>query len=459
MRHGRKRWLRVFAAAMALALVAAACGDDDAVDEPADEPAEDVEAPDDEPADDPVDDEDVEVGGEPGTLAVLHALTGDVDTAGLRAAFARFTEETGVEIQETGTADFEQLALTRVQGGNPPDILLHPQPGLMYDLIDQGLAFPQDDAIDVDALRDDMVDGLVELGVRDGDFYGIMVRLSIKSLVWYDVAGFEEGGYDIPETWEEMVDLSAQMVADGNTPWCIGIESSDASGWVFTDWLEDVMLRLHGGEAYDDWITNDLPFDSPEVRSAIEDYIDPIWFEDGFVFGGSPNILQTSFGDSVLGLFDGTCLMHRQASFIEGFMPDDAVIGENVDFFYLPEIAASGQGAPVLIAGDLAAAYTENPSVAEFFNYFATPESGEPWAAEGAWLSPFEDFNLDAYADPSLAAQGEIVVEADFARFDASDMMPGAVGTGSFWTEAVNYVQRGGEDIDTMLQNIDASWP
>lgn len=459
MKLGRNRAWRALAAATALAMVAVACGDD-AADEPADDAAAEDVADDDADDAEPeaVDPEEVE-GGEEGTITILHALTGDTDTAGLRAALAAFTEATGVQVQETGTADFEQLALTRVQGGNPPDILLHPQPGLMYDLIDQGLAFPQDGAIDVDALKNDMVDGLVELGERDGSFYGIMVRLSIKSLVWYDPAAFADNGYDIPETWEEMFALSEQMIADGNTPWCIGIESSDASGWVFTDWLEDVMLRLHGGDAYDDWITNDLPFDSPEVRSAVEDYIDPIFFGDGMVFGGPPNILQTSFGDSVLGVFDGTCMMHRQASFITGFMPEGTVVGEDVDFFYLPEIAASGQGAPVLIAGDLAAAYTDNPSVADFFQFFATAESGEPWAAEGAWLSPFSNFDTSAYADGALAAQGEIVTNADFARFDASDMMPGAVGAGSFWTEAVNYIQRGGEDLDQMLQNIDASWP
>jgi alpha-glucoside transport system substrate-binding protein len=450
----RNRGWRLLAAGTALALFAAACGDNDA-DDPIAEPT-DEDAPDDEAA--PADDEEVGEGGQEGTLQILHALTGETDTAGLQAAFDRFQEETGITINESGTADFEQLALTRVQGGNPPDIMLHPQPGLMYDLIEQELAFPQTDAIDVEQLREDMVDGLVELGEVDDEFYGIMVRLSLKSLVWYVPEAFEEGGYEIPETWEDMYALSEQMVEDGNTPWCIGIESSAASGWVATDWIEDIMLRLHGGDAYDDWVVNELPFDSPEVREAIEGYLDPIWFGEGMVFGGSPNINQTSFGDSVLGLFDGSCLMHRQASFIEGFMPEDVVVGEDVDFFYLPEIEEADVGAPVLIAGDLAAAYTDNPSIADFFEYFSTSESGEPWAGEGAWLSPFEEFNTDAYADESLAAQGEIVADADFARFDGSDMMPGAVGAGAFWTEMVNYVQRDGEDLDTALANIDAAW-
>jgi alpha-glucoside transport system substrate-binding protein len=445
----RKDWWRPLAAATALALVASACGNGNG-DEPEADGDGELETLD--------EGEELEA-GEEGTLTILHALVGDTDTAGLRAAFAQFSDETGITIQEQGSSDFEQLARSRIEGGNPPDIVLHPQPGLMRDMVDQELATPASDWVDRDQLEEDMVDGLVELGEWNEEWYGLMVRLSLKSLVWYLPSAFEEGGYEVPETWEEMQSLSEEMAAAGDTPWCIGIESSDATGWVATDWIEDIMLRLHGGDVYDGWVENEVPFDSPEVREAIEGYMDPIWFQDDLVFGGTPNILQTSFGDSPLGLFQDQCMMHRQASFVEGFFPDDAQVGEDVDFFYLPEIEASGEGAPVLIAGDIATAYTDNPSNEEFFQYFSTPESGEPWAAEGAWLSPFTDFDASAYTDPSLEEQGQIVADADFARFDASDMMPGAVGAGAFWTEMVNYIQRGGEDLDTALTNIDAAWP
>jgi alpha-glucoside transport system substrate-binding protein len=446
MRYAASARWRVVTATSAVALVLAACGGG-AVDDG------------DAAADDGDDGGDVAEGGEEGTLTVLHALTGDTDTAGLRAAFDRFTEETGVQIAESGSADFEQLVNNRIQGGSPPDIALHPQPGLMEDLVEQGYATPATEFVDLDQLRGDMVDGLVELGEVDGEFYGLMLRLSLKSLVWYSTDVFEEGGYEIPETWEDMVALSDEMVADGVTPWCIGIESSDATGWVATDWIEDIMLRLHGEDVYDDWVTNDVPFNSPEVQEAIEGYLDPIWFADDFVFGGTANILQTSFGDSVLGVFDGTCAMHRQASFIEGFFPDGEEVGDNIDFFYLPQIEEAGVGEPVLIAGDLAVAYTDNPDLETFFQYFSQPESGEPWGAEGAWLSPFVDFDSSTYADESLAAQGEIVADADFARFDGSDMMPGGVGAGAFWSEMVNYIQSGGEDLESRLEAIDAAWP
>lgn len=395
--------------------------------------------------------------GEGGSLTMLHALTGDVDTAGLNAALDKFTEETGITVEDQGSSDFEQLVRSRVEGGNPPDIVLHPQPGLLEDFADQGLAKPLD-SVDQQALLDATVTGSLSPVIFDDALYGVPVRVSLKSLVWYPIPEFEDAGYEIPASYEGLMDLTNQIREDGNTPWCIGIESSGATGWVMTDWIEDLMLRAQGGDVYDQWVNHEIPFDSPEVASTIEDYIDPIWFTDDNVVGGRPNILATSFGDSVLPMFNDPpgCYLHRQASFIQGFFPDGTEIGTDVGFFYLPPL--EGEESPALIAGDYAAAYSDNPAIDEFMDYFATPESGEPWAAEGAWLSPFTDFDTSTYASDALKQQGEILADADFARFDASDLMPGAVGAGAFWTEMVSYVNDQ-QDLQTTLSNIDAAWP
>jgi alpha-glucoside transport system substrate-binding protein len=52
----------------------------------------------------------------------------------------------------------------------------------------------------------------------------------------------------------------------------------------------------------------------------------------------------------------------------------------------------------------------------------------------------------------------ELAAEATAFRFDGSDLMPGEVGSGSFWGGMVDYVS-GSADLDTVLAEIDASWP
>ena len=90
-------------------------------------------------------------------------------------------------------------------------------------------------------------------------------------IVWYKPAVFEAGGYDIPQTWDELKALTDTMIADGNTPWCVGIESGQATGWTFTDWTEDLMLRYHGGEAYDQWVATNSSSRATKSRGLPRD--------------------------------------------------------------------------------------------------------------------------------------------------------------------------------------------
>ena len=458
-----RRSFRAAGALIGLALIATACGTDSSDDTSAGDEADagggadTGDTGDDGDDGDDGDEADMSVAGD---VEILDAFTGDVDVAGIEAVIAAFeAAHPNINVERQGSSDFEQLVRSRVEGGDPPDIAFHPQPGLLADFVSQGFPVPLDDVVDVARLQSEMVSGLVDLGTFNDTYYGLQVRLSLKSLVWYSPANFAAEGFEVPTTWKEMQALTDEIVSRGETPWCIGIESSSATGWVATDWIEDLVLRALGGEWYDAWTRGEQPFNDPDLIAAIETYMEPIWFGEGTVFGGRPNILQTSFGDSVLGILDDPeheCYMHRQASFITGFMPEGTTVGPDADvnFFYLPP---TDSASPVLIAGDLAALYTQNDAAKAFMRFMATAESGEPWAAQGAYLSPFATFDNTTYGDPTLAAQAEIITAADFARFDGSDLMPGAVGAGAFWTELVEWIN-GTKSLEEALEAIDEVW-
>ncbi len=387
----------------------------------------------------------------------------DEDARRFRESMRPFEERTGISVEYEGSGDFETLILVRVEGANPPDLAAFPQPGLLGDFVKQGHVIDLNDWFDTGYLQQQYDQSWLDMAMMEGPdgeiMSGIWHRANVKSLVWYPIPEFYDAGYTIPETWDEMLALSDQMVADGNVPWCIGIESAGATGWVATDWMEDIMLRTQPVEKYDMWTTGELPFDSPEVKKAAE-IMGEIWFNDDYVFGGVPSILTTPFGDAPTPMFDSppNCFMHRQASFIPAFFPDNVEVGRDVDYFYLPPIDPAF-GRPVLGAGDIYGVFNDRPEVREFAEYLTTGESTEFWVKAGGFVSPHNDAPLDWYPTDADRGYAEILQQATTFRFDGSDLMPGAVGAGSFWTGMVDFVSARGENIDSVMRSIDAAWP
>ncbi|MFW5806899.1 MAG: ABC transporter substrate-binding protein [Spirochaetota bacterium] len=442
---------------LAVTLVLAGCGDGaDEADE-ADEAEEkeeeqaDVEAA--APTDNPwTDGEDLS--GE--TVEIFGAFV-DTDAKNFEASMEHFEEETGIEVNYEGSGDFESLISVRTEGGDPPDVAAFPQPGLMYDMVDRGHLQDLTDWFDRSYLEEQYDESWLEMAEYDGIMAGVWYRTSVKSLVWYPHPEFEEAGYEEPETWDELLALSDEMVSDGETPWSIGMESSGSTGWVATDWMEDIMLRTVEPEQYDAWVEGELSFDSEEVRRAA-DIMAEIWFNEDYVLGGTNSILTVPFGDGINPLAEDPpeAWLHRQASFITGFFPEDTSLGDDMRYFYLPPIDDE-QGRPVLTAGDIFSALTDTPETRAVMRYLSQGISTKEWVESGTMVAPHADAELDWYPDEWSRGYAEILADADTVRFDGSDLMPGEVGTGSFWTAMTNWVS--GDDLDRVLQNIDESWP
>jgi alpha-glucoside transport system substrate-binding protein len=219
-----------------------------------------------------------------------------------------------------------------------------------------------------------------------------------------------------------------------------------------------MMLRTQPPEVYDAWVNNSLPFNSPEVVGAIEEF-GAFARNDAYVAGGAAAVATTDFRDSPKGLFSSPpqCYMHRQASFIPSFFPEGTELGKDADFFYFPAFAGKDLGKPVLGGGTLAFIMKDSDASRAFIEFLKTPIAHEVWMAQSGFLTPHKGVNGDVYANAALKKQGEILSTATTFRFDASDLMPPAVGQGSFWTGMVDY--SGGKSAQEVADAIQASWP
>jgi alpha-glucoside transport system substrate-binding protein len=289
------------------------------------------------------------------------------------------------------------------------------------------------------------------------DLYGLFYRVDLKSLVWYSPTAFDEFGYDVPETMEELKELTDEMVDDGTAPWCIGLGSGAATGWPATDWVEDMMLRTQPPEVYDAWVANEMPFDDPRVIAAIEEFGE-FALNGDYVQGGVEAVATTDFRDSPSGLFSipPECMMHRQASFIPAFFPEDVEMGRDVDFFYFPAYESQDLGRPVLGAGTLFSITDPSDATNAMIEFLKLPVAHELWMAQAGFLTAHAGVNPDAYSSDSERAQGEILRNATTFRFDASDLMPGEIGAGAFWTGMVDYVT--GTPAEEVAADIQQRW-
>ena len=440
------RYRRLLIPLMALVLAAAGCGDDD-------------------------DDEGGGGGDGGGDLSgtiVLMSAGEQNEVAAYQEIFDELiNSQVGYEVEVEQVGTFEEQFQIRADAGTL-EVAAVPQPGSIPELAEEGkIVALEDIGIDVDALSELVGESFVSLGEYEGKHYGVPTNINLKSMVWYAKDDFDAAGYTIPETWDELITLSEQMVEDGNTPWCVGFNSDGSAGWPATDWMEDIMLRTAGPETYDKWVDHEIPFNDDAVKAAAETFGE-VLFGEGFVAGGAAATADTMFADAPGPLFTDPpgCFMHRQASFIAAQFEDAATpppqSGTDYDWFTLPPIDQEG----ILYAGELTViGEAADPELAkDFVERFVAENvqcdmAGVPASSR---ISPNVNVGPDCYTDELLAGASEVLTEAlreGTGRFDASDLMPKEVGQGTFWSGMLEYVKNGPDSLDGILQDIEDSWP
>jgi alpha-glucoside transport system substrate-binding protein len=411
-------------------------------------------------------------------------LPGSSEATNFDFTLQPFRDATGITVNFQPTPEYETALQVAVDGGNAPDLAQIAQPGKMHQYADAGKLVNLSEWFNEDKLAAEMTPAFYELGRYNDNLYGVYYKADVKSIVWYPIQAFADNGYAVPTTWEELTALSDKIIADGNgNPWCIGIESQAADGWVATDWLEDILLRTASPEVFTQWTNHEIPFNAPEVLNAANIMAD-VWFKPDYAYGGSTYINQTWIGEAQDPMFaEGgpQCWMQKQAAWIGGFwganrdqtrtfqddpdnppqpLPQDQWVnipGEDVGFFYFPEIDPAF-GKPVLGGADMFVMYTDRPEVRALIEWLATPESAAGWIEQGGFLSPLTTVSADSYVYPNDQLS-VMVSEATAVGFDASDLMPASVGQGTFWSGMLDWVAANGENTEEVFQSIENSWP
>jgi alpha-glucoside transport system substrate-binding protein len=393
-----------------------------------------------------------------GTVNVLGVWGGE-ELANFQAMVAPWEQQTGGAMGFSGTRDLIAILTTRIQAGNPPDVAILPNPGQMIELAGDKKLVTLNTFLDMNKVKQEYAQGWIDLGTVDSKLYGIFMKADSKGTVWYNPKVFQENGWTVPATWDEMISLSDAIVSSGKmAPWSVAIESGEASGWPATDWIGEILLHEFGGKVYDDWVSHSIPWTDSRIKASWEKF-GQIVLTQGYVPGGAIAALATNFVDGSYLPFEDPpkAAMYYLGAFTQGFIADqfpELKAGEDYSFFPFPAISPAYAGG-VTGGANVVVIFKDNVTTRSFVEYLASPAAQQIWVTRGGFTAVNKNVSLDAYPNPLARKAAEQLTSATIFRFDADDNMPSAVQK-AFWEGALAYLQNPSQ-LDSILANIEAT--
>ncbi|MGA1835841.1 extracellular solute-binding protein [Herbiconiux sp. 11R-BC] len=394
-------------------------------------------------------------------VVTVYGTIADTEAKLLEQSWADWEKANNIDIQYESSKEFESQIGIRAQGGNPPDLAIFPQPGLLADLASRGFIQPAPSGVEANVDQYWSKDWKA-YGTVDNTFYGAPLMASVKGFVWYSPKQFADNGWTVPTTWQELLDLTAKMQTTlGKQPWCAGFGSGDATGWPGTDWVEDLVLRQAGPDVYDQWVKNDVKFTDPKIADAFtavgKILQNPAYVNAGY--GDVKSINSTAFGDVATGMAQGTCSLTHQASFFDGFLTDaGATVGPDQQIWAFVTPPVTKGDTAVTGGGEIVGAFSNDADTVKVQEYLSSPEWANSRVALGGVISANKGLDPANAKSPILQQAIKILQDPKTTfRFDASDLMPGAVGAGTFWKGMVDWIN--GTPQDQVLTQIEAGWP
>ena len=380
----------------------------------------------------------------PGTVDLLTVWgSAEPDAFSFRAVIDPFSTKTGITVTIEGNRDLNAVLTTRIQGGNPPDMAILPNPGKMQELARQHHLIKLDSFLDMTKMKADYAQSWIDLGSYKGGFYALFYKAANNVTIWYNPTQFKADTLPIPATWDDLIKLSDHLAGAGKYPWSMGVESGAATGWVATDWVAEIYLNESGPDSYDQWVSHQIPWTDPSIKSAFQKF-GKIAGGTHYIHGAPQSIVATSFQAATYPPFTSppqaymTYLGDFAAGFIEAQFPN-AKPGTDFDFFPFPTINAHYQGA-ITGGADVVVALKDTPAVRQLVTYLATAEAQTIWVKRGGFTSPNKSIPLSDYPDAVAQASAKMVTSASSFRFGAGDVMPSALQT-AWWKAMITFLQ------------------
>ncbi len=364
--------------------------------------------------------------------------------------FKEMAKAAGYEIEFETTRDLNAILAAKAGKDGPYDLAILPNPAMLRTLAKDG-KLAELSWMDRKKLSDDFGASLVRLGSYGGKLYGVYIKASNKSVIWYNPEEFAKNGWNTPTTWAELITLTDTIRESGKTPWSIGADI----GWPTTDWIENIMAGSAGEDNYQKWIDHSIKWTDPAVKEAFE-----LWGQivsnPNNLYGGVDGTLSSKFQDASYVLYQDPpkAYLYYEGDFMGGIVKaqiPSAEFGTNMDFFAFPKIKDKSC---VVGGADVIVAFNKSKAVQDFIKKLSSAEVQSVGAKHG-FMAANKKVDPSVYPDKTLQKSATFLANSDVFVFDASDLMPPAVGNqGGFWDKSKEFIQKS-EELDRILEDME----
>ena len=364
--------------------------------------------------------------------------------------------ELGIKIKYEKVLDAETFIIDNPNSSS--SIAIIPNPQGVVNLAERKLIYSLDDVlVDNNSIFNLYPNHLSSIVSHEDSIYGGWTRLFPNSLIWYDISKFEQHNVKF-DSFETLLEGTKKIADNGTSPWCANSESAASTGWVQTNWMEDVLLTKYGPKVYDEWSKLKINASNVKIFLSIK-HIEDFIFYDNHIYNGPGSITDKEFRNLPKVLLDDTteCFMSWSGHYFRYYIPEDYQYLKDFAVTNVPKINFENS---VVGIGDNIVLTKDNELSKKVISKILSKNFGEIWSSyqDTEFISANQNFNKQIINNELTKYEYSIVHDAlqkDLFRYDASEIMARRIGSNLLWELFREYVREGPQNLVKLLNQLD----
>ena len=360
------------------------------------------------------------------------------------AAIAKaFTKESGTDVNVNAVDHntFQESINTYLQG-SPDDVFTWFAGFRMEQFAESGLISDVSDLWPIDGLGD-----AFKAASTAPDDKQYFVPISYYPwAVFYRKSIFEQNGWVVPTTLDEMTTLMDDMQGKGVTPLAFG----DKDGWPAMGTFDILNMRINGYDFHKSLMAGDEAWDGDEVKQVFSTWADLLPYHQADPLGRTWQEAATSMGT-------GESAMYLLGTFVVDGIEGVTDVADDLDFFTFPEIDPS-IGSDALDAPIdgfcLAAAGGNQDGGKEMLKYISTPAAADAGneAADAPFIAANDGSSTSTYTALQQKSVEVVSSAANIAQFMDRDTNADFANT--VMIPSIQTFLKSPDDIDGVTSSI-----